>query len=1120
MTINGMTPSQQGNITEIVSDSVLSPEERSKILYDWNNTRNEYASDKTIHELFEKQAADNPDSTALLFNGKSITYAELNARANQLAHYLRGLGVKPDNLVAVSMEASFDLFIAILGILKAGCAYVPLDPNYPEERRQFMLDDTQAVCLLTHSGLRRRFIKSHAQLVCVDRESERLARESTENPRQINGPENLLYVIYTSGSTGRPKGVMLTHHNVHNFINWFSQALAVKSDDVFDFSSSISFDFSVATTLFPLVCGGKVAICREADKKDPDLYIRHLHENKVSVIKLTPSYFRQLKEFIKPGNTFSDLRWIVFGGESLLKQDIKDWLATYPKHQILNEYGPTETAVATSWIVVNQDNIEDFGHGIPIGKPAYNTRLFILDSRLTPVPVGMEAELYIGGEGVAKGYLHQPGITAERFINDPFNPGSRLYKTGDLCRYLPDGNIEFIGRVDHQVKIRGFRIETAEIEMRLAALECIREAVVIARADHADETGEKRLVAYCLLKDKTVRPEPRFLREYLHKSLPEYMIPAAFVLMDAFPLSPNGKLDRWALPEPEETNYHYYHAPRTALEQIISDIWCEVLNLKLISVDDNFFELGGHSLSGARIISKLIKATNKDIKLADLYQAPTISELANVISHAVETDKKIVSSKKRRSGSAGIPLSDMQLLLWVAQKSYSKAQSLNIVARKRLSDKLDPQALQYAFECTLKSHDILRYHVPRYIPLQYPQGSVDFRLDVRDISALTPAEQEQSLASSLAEYKVFHAWKKGESLVRARLFQLSGDKSEIQIAIAHVAGDEISHEIVFADLSRYYLNYRNNIKTAARERVGATYQDYALEERENLDATLRRDMPFWKDYLKDISLFVVPESEIINEIRNDEFYTSYLEIAEEDISRLQLLCMINRMSLQDCLSAAVGSVFSGILENRAKPLVLSVVKSTRHDDIYDHTIGFFVRTDLLKFNPSASGSLIETARQVQKSTAESAPHQFCPGIVKLAYLYQNKWQGKKIRNGLIGAKAYALSKMCPSLQLHDQVLKFYGKMLIAETRRHFLVQVNVLNNFINLAQQSPSRMFGSKLENLASIRDDRIVGKNVLEICFERDSHNKPFLVISGNISQGFREQAGRDILNALRVIK
>jgi len=1116
--IENRTPSLLEDIkTADVSQPVLHPHDRQKILYDWNQTYNEYQRDKTIQDLLEEQVAAHPDNIALVYAEQSITYAELNSKANQLAHYLLHSGVKPDNLIAVCMEASFDLFIAILAILKTGCAYLPLDPNYPAERRQYMLDDTNAACLITHSSLLKQFGEMRARVICLDTQSH-VFDQQTHNPNKFSHADSLMYVIYTSGSTGKPKGVMLTHHNVHNFINWITQALEVNEADIFDFSSSISFDFSVFTTILPLVKGASIAICPEGDKKDPELYSRHLHKNKVTIIKLTPSYFRQLKEFIKPEYDFKDLRWIVFGGELLLAQDIQDWLKQYPHHKILNEYGPTEAAVATSWIKINKHNVAQFTHGIPIGKAAYNTQLYILDANMNPLPPGVEGELYIGGEGVAKGYLNQPEMTSKRFVLNPFKEdASRLYRTGDLCRFLPDGNIEFIGRVDHQVKIRGFRIETSEIEMRLAAHTNVREAVVIARDDMTDQTGEKRLVAYCLLKDKNTRPDPRYLREFLHRSLPDYMIPAAFVLMDSFPLTTNGKLDRKALPEPEQINYHHYHAPRTALEQIIADIWSEVLNLEQIGVNDNFFELGGHSLSGARIISKIMKATHKDIKLADLYDAPTISQLANVVGHAAEADKKNVREQQKYAAAGkGIPLGDMQFLLWFAQKSYSKSQTLNIVTRKRFSGLLDMVALRYAFECVLKTHQILNFYMSPYKPLQYVQEDVKFDLEENDISALSFRDQEDVLMDSLAWLKTHHHWQKGRPLLEARLFRLADGQSEIQLAISHMAGDEFSPEIIFKDLSQHYLDYKNNKKIDAPSRESISYFDYALEERDNLDLILKRDMPFWGDYLKDISLFSFPKEDIIYNISPDEAYTTYIEIDDRAAAKLQTFCILNRLSMLDSLCAVTGSVLTPYLVNKNGSMALNVVKSTRHDDRYDDTVGCFVTTNLIKMKIDGAGNIVDLAKQAQKSTGETAPHQFCPPIVKFAYLFQSKWKRKKIRSGVIKACMHLTASSFPSLQLHPDVLNFYGKMALAESNQHFLVQVNMLNSFIGMNHQQNKQQFGLPQERLDGYRDPRIVAKNVLDIRFERDSSNRANLVLSCNLSKHLREKIGGDILNML----
>lgn len=1139
--------------------SFLTTEERQQILVDWNQTHSDYPRDKTIHQLIEEQVEKIPNHIALIFQGDTLTYNQLNEKANQLAHYLQKCSVQANTPVAICMEPSADLMVAILAVLKAGGAYVPLDPNYPAERLQFMLHDTQAKIIITQSTLINCFkerglnnllncfsdgmtsvtgqnvamphgeqhdlesdlnhaaINNYLKLIFMDEHADQLAKYPITNLAKVNNAESLAYIIYTSGSTGKPKGVMITHRNVNHFIHWFSNALPISNKDIFDFSSSISFDFSVPNTLFPIVKGAKVAICPELNKKDPHLYIDHLLENRVTFIKITPSYFRQLKGFVTSEHKFSALRYIVFGGETSFAKDIKDWLAKFPHHLILNEYGPTEATVATSWLIVDKNNINNFKNNIPIGKPALNSQLYILNKDLQPLPIGITGELYIGGEGVAKGYLNRAEVTAEKFINDLFcdDPSARLYKTGDLCRYLPDGNIEFIGRIDHQVKIRGFRIETGEIETCLILHPLVKEAIVLVREDEMGEMSEKQLIAYCVVKEMLRVPSVHELRQYLQEHLPDYMIPTVFVILDAFPLSPNGKLDRNALPVPTLPINQRYIAPSTALEQTVAEIWSNVLNLKQISVDNNFFELGGNSLSAARIISKIERVKNKEMKLQDIYDAPTIKELSIIINNAkyIDTPK---NQKKLGFDSKYIPLSDMQFILWLMQKFYPVTKGLNIVDRRRVSGMLDIQSLKFSLECICRKHEILCYQLSKYIPVQYQQEKTNFKIIEKDLSQLSSTEKEMELFASLKYLKRFSSWKKESPLIIVVLFNLGNNTSELQISMPHIVSDEVSPEIIFADLSAFYLSYKKNGKlNNFSENV--QYKDYILLERDHLETNLDRDTEFWEEYLKNTDLFTLPSSVIVKdkEIKNT-LCTTYFSLPEKELNNLQTFCVKNRLSMTDSLCAAVGLSLVNYLDtsknNNSKIMAINCVKSTRNNDIYDNTIGFFVRTDLIRMDMSDSPNFVELSKRIQKSVMETTPYQASPVIMKLAFLFKKHWQNKKI--GILFIKMFIIlyEKIFYNLKLNRNILMMYGRMFLAEKRKNFLVEVNIFNNFIT-NNHKKNNLFGLKLQQVSNHHEEKMSAKNILDICFARDNQNKAYLIVSGNLKSYMREQIGKDII-------
>ncbi|HEX5724767.1 MAG TPA: amino acid adenylation domain-containing protein, partial [Longimicrobiaceae bacterium] len=572
----------------IGSLDVLPEAERRIVVEEWNRTEAEVPRDVCVHELFEAQVERTPHAVALVYENEEVTYAELNARANRLAHHLQDLGVGPEARVGLCVERSIEMVVALLAVLKAGGAYVPLDPEYPEERLSYMLRDSAPVVLLTQRSLSGRFDGSGVPIEVLDGDASAWTGQPGSNPgRGALTPENLAYVIYTSGSTGQPKGVMNRHRGVINLLAWGERHWELEAGDALLQRTSLSFDVSVRELFSPLLVGARLVIVRPGGQREVDYLVEVVRRQEVSTMVLTVSHMQAFLEH--PGlEGCSTLRRIVLGGESLPVGMVAELRSRLPGARLYHEYGPTEATVTST---ARTCGAEGEAPGASIGGPISNTRVYLLDARGEPVPVGVAGELYVGGAGVARGYLGRPELTAERFVPDSFSaePGARLYRTGDLGRWLADGTIEFLGRVDTQVKVRGYRIEPGEIEARLLEREGVSEAVVVA---HADEAGNRRLVAY-VVGDV----EAGVLREHLRGELPDYMVPAAFVALERLPLTPSGKLDRRALPAPEHAaGTGRYVAPRTPVEEVLAEIWAEMLRLERVGVEESFFELGGHSL--------------------------------------------------------------------------------------------------------------------------------------------------------------------------------------------------------------------------------------------------------------------------------------------------------------------------------------------------------------------------------------------------------------------------------------------------------------------------------------------------------------------------------------------
>jgi len=601
--------------------------EQGPALRHWNDTCADFPQ-VCAHELFEQQVARAPESIALVFGESLVTYRELNMRANKVAHHLRKRGVGPDALVGVCLERSPDLVVALLAVWKAGGAYVPLDPAYPSERLSFMIDDAQTRVLLTEEKFRGLFSSAGIRPICLDADWPMLDQENGANPAPVARPSNLAYVIYTSGSTGRPKGAMIVHRGLVNYLWWAIRNYRVGPGRSSPVHTSISFDLTVTSLFTPLLAGGKAELLPD-DVGAASLLSALLRTGDRSLVKITPAHLELLGAQLGPEQVAGLTRSFVIGGENLPAEMLDLWRDFAPATRIINEYGPTETVVGCC---VYEVRPEDPRNGpVPIGRPIANTQLYVLDESLRPVPAGEKGELYIGGAGVARGYLNRPELTAERFLDDPFSgvPGARLYKSGDLARYRSDGVLEYLGRADDQVKVNGYRIELGEIEAVLAAHPNVKSCVVLARED---EPGAKRLVAYLAPKNGAP-PTADDLQAFLKDKLPEYMAPRQFVALDALPLTHNGKVDRKALPAPSPDNLGAGKggAPQTQTEKAIAEIWRELLKLDGIGINDDFFDLGGHSMAATALILRLRAAFGVEITLANLFDCPTIAELAAVV---------------------------------------------------------------------------------------------------------------------------------------------------------------------------------------------------------------------------------------------------------------------------------------------------------------------------------------------------------------------------------------------------------------------------------------------------------------------------------------------------------
>jgi len=682
-----------------------------QVLELFNSTDAPFPKDKLIHQLFEEQVRRTPDCAAVVCGGRSLTYLQLDQRADQLAVFLGSKGVGPDTLLGVCMDRSVDLVAAILGILKAGCAYVPLDPTYPAERLAYMLADAKPPTLLTESGVAAAIPQSECEVILLDGFWDRAAKGLVgEGAQSRPQPGNLAYVIYTSGSTGQPKGVMVSHGNL--VASNVARVAVYGNPGRFLHVSPIGFDSSVAGIFGTLTSGGTLVLARREEMLDPAMLVRMILQHEVTSLLCIPTLYQRLLELAPDAIRESALETVIVAGEACAPALVSSSAARCPKVCLFNEYGPTE---ATVWATVHRCKEDDAKSMVPIGAPIANARIYILDTDGQPVRMGVSGEIYIGGEGVARGYLGRPDLTAQRFLPDPFRatPGARMYRTGDVGRWRTDGVVEYLGRNDDQVKIRGFRIELGEIEARIQCHPEVREAIVVARED---APGATRLVAYLTARDASQAPGAEALRAYLAAALPDCMVPSAFVVLQRFPVTPHGKLDRRALPAPDLASFtgREYEAPRGEAEQLVAGIWQEVLHLERVGRHDDFFELGGHSLLAVDLCIRIQRRLGVEIPLSALIEAPTVERMASWVAGGTLGDSMALI----RAGEGGPPVFLVHDVFGETLLYRNLALQLD---RRHAIYGLRPYALPGVPMAHTRIADMAAYHIARIRAVQ-PRG--------------------------------------------------------------------------------------------------------------------------------------------------------------------------------------------------------------------------------------------------------------------------------------------------------------------------------------------------------------------------------------------------------------
>ncbi len=959
--------------------SLLSEQEWQQVVVEWNRTEQEL-SGESVQELFERQAELRPEAVAVEFGEQQLSYAELNERANQVGRYLRGCGVKAETPVALCCERSVEMIVGMLGIVKAGGVYVPLDAGYPEERLRWMLQDAGATVLLTAQGKGEALSEGARVRVRLDEDWEQIASESGKNLEPVTGADNLAYLIYTSGSTGQPKGVAIEQRSIIRLvIN--TDYVQLEPQDRIGQASNTSFDAATFEIWGALLNGATlVGIPKEVILVPADLQ-KQLRDARITALFLTTAVFQEIIDAAP--QAFSGLKHMLFGGEAVDPAHVRKLVAGNPPQRLLHVYGPTETTTFATWHRVC--SVGENAFTVPIGGPIRNTTAYILDEELYPVPVGVKGELYLGGVGVGRGYWNRPCLTAERFIPDPFSsqPCSRLYRTGDVVRWNSEGAVEFIGRRDHQVKIRGFRIEPGEIETVLAQYPGIRQVAVLVLVD---DKADKYLAAY-VAGEADQRPTAESLRTWLSQRVPDYMVPRVFVVLEQLPLNSNGKLDRKGLPDPKSAIQDSASAqPGTPVQEMLAGIWVDILKLERIGIHDTFFELGGHSLLATQIMSRVRSAFGIDLPLRTLFESPTIALLAERIETALRGEDIEESLQHGRglkipaitavSREESLPLSFAQQRLWFLNQIEPESRAYNMGSALRLRGSLDVEALEKAVGEIVRRHEILRTSFPAAAgqPRQQIAPFSGFPVPLVDLSGTTDKEQA---ARELAEAEAQHVFDLGRGpLFRVTLVRLSEEDHLLLIGMHHIISDGWSVAVMTREFTAIYEAYAQNRPSPLGE-LAIQYADFAYWQRQWLtDEVLGEQLGFWREQLADVAVLELPTDYLRPAVPSGRGASVPVGVGAElkgeleEFSRSRGVTLF--MTLMACWQVLLGR-YAG-----QEDVAVGTGIANRNRMETEPLIGFFVNTLVLRSRIKGKESFGELLEQVRRQVLEAYAHQDLP----------------------------------------------------------------------------------------------------------------------------------------------
>ena len=1054
-----------------VSELPLLDEREQRLLSEWNRTRVEFPSEHCLHELIQEQVKRSPEAVAVVFEQERLTYAELNARANQLAHHLRKLGVGPEVRVGICLERSLEMVIGLLGILKACGAYVPLDPEYPRERLVFMADDARLPVLLTVRDLAGSLATQETLVVRLDADWPFIDLESKADLQSRATAENVAYVIYTSGSTGRPKGVMITHRALCNRLHWMQKTYSLTNSDTVLQKTPFSFDVSAWEFFWPLMTGARLVLAPPGTHRDGRALVLLIKEQQITVVHFVPAMLRVWLD--QPGlEKCGSLRMVVCSGEALSFELQERFFARLPA-ELHNLYGPTEAAIdVTFWKC-----LRDSKRGIvPIGHPIANTQIHILDRELQTVPVNVPGELHIGGIGLARGYLLRPDLTAEKFIPNPFadEVGERLYRTGDLARYLADGSIEFLGRLDHQVKLRGFRVELGEIETLLFSNEAVREAVVIARESAG---GERQLVAYVVGAQPGPAPSASVLRAFLKEKLPDYMVPASFVVLDALPLTANGKVDRRALPAPDGARAESEQAfvePRTKTEEVLAEIWSHLLGVKQVSIHDNFFESGGHSLLGMQLISRVREALNVELNVRALFDAPTVCAFATKVEAAMQDSERCVSQPLALvSRASELPLSFAQQRLWFLDQLEPGSAFYNVSLALRLIGELNVSALESSLNEVIRRHEILRTNFVAMAgrPSQVIVPERNLRLAVEELNQSAEASRWMEAHQRIKEEAQRPFDLARGPLIRCRLLRLDHREHLFLLTMHHIITDGWSLDILFREVAAHYSAFSVQAPLHLPE-PPVQYADFAVWQQKWFSGeVLQAQLAYWKEQLAHAPLFLpLPTDRPRPPVQSYRGATRSLTLDESMTARLRALSRAEGVTLFMLLLAA----FQALLHRYTgqDDFIVGIPIANRNRSELEEMIGLFANTLALRADLPGNPTFRTLLQRVRETTLGAFAHQDLPFEKLVEELHPARDLSRTPLFQVMFAMQRALLEKVefPGLEIsllepESTVAKFDLTLSIDETEEE--LKLNLEYNTDLFDEQASARMLGH-LEMLLS----------------------------------------------------